>query len=70
MEDTQKKETKKKKIADMISKHPYTVMELNYICNTTESRKRISELKAEGKNVKSKIINHKNGTKQYWIEND
>lgn len=54
----------------MISKHPYTVMELNYICNTTESRKRISELKAEGKNVKSKIINHKNGTKQYWIEND
>lgn len=68
MEDTQKKETKKQKIERLISIKPFTVMELNQMCNTTESRKRISELKQEGRNVKSKIINHKNGTKQYWID--
>lgn len=69
MEDTQKRNKKKKdcRYDFKTSIHCYGI---EFICNTTESRKRISELKAEGKNVKSKIINHKNGTKQYWIEND
>lgn len=70
MEDTQKKETKKQKIARLISIKPFTVMELNQMCNTTESRKRISELKQEGRNVKSVTIDHRNGTKKYWIAND
>lgn len=70
MEDTQKKETKKQKIRRFISDKPYTIRELNFMCNTTESRKRISELRNEGYHVKDKVINKSNGTKQYWIEND
>lgn len=67
MED---KISKKAKIRNLISFRPYTIVELNHLVNTTESRKRISELKQEGYNVQSTIINKRNGTKSYWIKNN
>lgn len=48
MEDTQKR-NKKKKIADMISKHPYTVMELNLSATQQRAGKEFLNSKQKAK---------------------
>ena len=65
--ETNKTITKKNMILRLLRTASYTICELNRIVNTADSRKRISDLKREGHNVQSTIVNKSNGTKRYWI---
>lgn len=46
----------------------FTAVELNNLANTGDARKCISRLRQEGVIIKDEIINHKNGTKAYYVE--